>query len=113
MQKTKIELLGIKYYLGLGFLNELVTGTGKQLTEFSGTDDAVLYPILVYYSRLYACKREGIAVDFTQDDIFDYIDENGGLQGKFLTDFAVAYLTAMTQDIPKEEGKKKVNQAKK
>ncbi len=112
MQKTKIELLGIWYYLGLGFLNELIEGTGKQLQEFSGIEDAVLFPKLVYYSRLYACKRLGLDTNFTQEDIFDYIDENGGITGQFLKDFAAAYITAMTQDVP-EDDKKKVKALKK
>lgn len=112
MHKTKIELLGIKYYLGLGFLNELVSGTGKKLTEFEGVDDAILIPILMYYSRLYACKREGLPIDFTQEDIFDYIDENGSVGGQLFRDFSIAYMNAMTQDVPLDD-KKKVTKTKK
>lgn len=106
MQKTKIELLGIKYYLGLGFLNELVNGTGKKLTEFEGIDEALLIPLLMYYSRLYACKRLGLPIDFTQEDIFDYIDENGGVGGQLFIDFSLAYVKAMTQDVPVDDKKK-------
>lgn len=112
MHKTKIELLGIKYYLGLGFLNELVNGTGKKLTEFEGVDDAILIPMLMYYSRLYACKREGLPIDFTQEDIFDYIDENGSIGGQLFRDFSIAYMNAMTQDVPLDD-KKKVTKTKK
>ena len=106
MHKTKIELLGIKYFLGLGFLNELVNGTGKKLTDFEGMDDALLIPLLMYYSRLYACKRLGVIVDFTQEDIFDYIDENGGVGGQLFADFSQAYIKAMTQDVPVSDKKK-------
>lgn len=106
MTKTKIELLGIKYYLGLGFLNELVNGTGKKLTDFEGMDDALLIPLLMYYSRLYACKRLDLAIDFTQEDIFDYIDENGGVGGKLFAEFSLAYMNAMTQDVPVDDKKK-------
>lgn len=106
--KTKIEIKGIKYYLGLGFLNELVNGTGKQLKELGIIEEVLLYPILIYYSRLYACKRLGLAVDFTQEDIFEYIDDNGGVSGEFYNEFAQAYLKAMTQDVPEYTNKKKV-----
>lgn len=112
MIKTKIELLGIKYYLGLGFLNELVNGTGKKLTDFEGIDDALLIPLLMYYSRLYACKRLGIDVNFTQEDIFDYIDENGGVGGQLFADFSLAYINAMTQDVPVDDKKKVVKNMK-
>jgi len=112
MSKTKIELLGIQYFLGLGFINELLNGTGKSLNEFSAVDDVVLVPQLVYYSRLYACKRLGLVVDFTQEDIYDYIDENGGIGGQFFKDFFNAYIEAMTKDVPIDD-KKKVTATKK
>lgn len=108
MIKTKIELLGIWYYLGLGFLNELTNGTGKKLTDFEGMDDALLIPVLMYYSRMYACKRLNIEIDFTQEDIFDYIDENGSIGGQLFAEFSLAYLNAMTQDVPVNTDKKKV-----
>lgn len=111
--KTKIEINGIKYYLGLGFLNELVNGTGKQLKELGLIEEVLLYPILIYYSRLYACKRLGLDVNFTQEDIFDYIDDNGGAGGAFYNEFAQAYLKAMTQDVPEETDKKKVTKVEK
>ena len=110
---TKIELLGIWYYLGLGFLNELLNGTGKKLSEFEDVDNVVLVPQLIYYSRLYAAKRLGLSTDFTQEDIFDYIDDNGGLNGEFFTNFYVAYIKAMTEDVPLNEDKKKVKAPKK
>lgn len=109
MSKTKIEILGIWYYLGLGFLNEIITGTGKQLKELSLEGDEILMPKLIYYSRLYAAKRLELPIDFTIDDIFDYIDDNGGIQGGFFQEWFNAYVTAMTKDVPlEEEGKKKV-----
>lgn len=110
---TKIELLGIKYYLGLGFLNEFLSGTGKNLNDFESVDNVVLVPQLIYYSRLYACKRNGIDIDFTQEDVFDYIDDNGGVRGKFFSDFYTAYIKAMTEDVPTDEDKKKVKAPKK
>lgn len=112
MVNTKIEIAGIKYHLGLGFLNELLSGTGKRLNDFALVDDIVLMPMLMYYSRLYACKRNNEPIDFTQDDIFDYIDENGGVGGEVLKTFSEAYIKAMTQDIPVDD-KKKVKTVKK
>lgn len=112
MNKTKIELLGIWYYLGLGFLNEVVVGTGKQLTELAQEGDEILMPKLMYYSRLYASKRLGLSLDFTIEDIFDYIDDNGGMSGEFFKSWFEAYVIAMTKDVPKEEEDKKKVTAK-
>lgn len=113
MSNTKIEILGIKYHLGLGFLNELLNGTGKALNDFAGVDEVVLIPQLMYYARLYAAKRNNTPIDFTQEDIFDYIDDNGGVSGQLFKDFAEAYVRAMTQDVPTQDDKKKVKAVKK
>ena len=106
MQNTKIEILGIKYNLGLGFLNKMIKEEGMKLNELSVLDDIVLMPKVIYYSRAYACERSGSAVDFTQEDIFDYIDEKGGIQGDFYVDFTKAYFNAMMGDVPQDDKKK-------
>lgn len=106
MQNTKIEILGIKYNLGLGFLNKMIKEEGMKLNELSILDDIVLMPKVIYYSRAYACERGREIVNFTQEDIFDYIDEQGGIQGDFYVDFTKAYFTAMMGDVPLDDKKK-------
>lgn len=106
MQNTKIEILGIKYNLGLGFLNKMIKEEGLKLNELSVLDDIVLMPKVIYYSRAYACERNNQNIDFTQEDIFDYIDDNGGVQGEFYIEFAKAYFTAMMGDVPQDDKKK-------
>lgn len=106
MINTKIEIDGIKYHLGVGFLSELIKGTGKSLVELGQEDEMVLLPILMYYSRLYACKREGLAADFTEYDIYDYIDGKGGITGTVIAEFRDAYIISMQQDVPQQEKKK-------
>lgn len=112
MANTKIEIAGIKYHVGLGFLNEVITGLGKKLNEFGDEDEVTLLPKLMYYARLYACKRSGSPIDFTQEDIYDYLDENGGRFGQIALDFQKAYTDAMTEGVPVDE-KKKVTETKK
>lgn len=107
MHKTKIEILGIHYYLGLGFLNRMIEGTGRQLEELAVLHNVALIPKLVYYSRLYACEMLGIEVDFNQDTIYEYIDDNGGIDGAFIAEFYPAYLKAMKQGVPVDEEPKK------
>jgi hypothetical protein len=110
---SKIELHGIKFHFGLGFLNELLSGTGLRLDELGGQDDIILMPKIMYYSRLYAAKRSGIEIDFTIDDIFDLIDEKGSVHGAFWNDFKVAFYDSMNKDVPVDDSKKKVIKAKK
>lgn len=110
--KTRVEILGIKYHLGIGFLNEMINGTGKTLEELAVLPEVTLVPTLMYYSRLYADIREGVQPDYTLRDIYDYIDDNGGMAGQFYKDFYTAYIKAMTQDVPAEDSKKKAGAKK-
>lgn len=103
---NKRNLLGIDFHFGIGFLNELLNGTGLKLEELGAQTDEVLMPKIMYYSRLYAYKREDKAIDFTMYDINDLIDENGGIGGKFWFDFKIAFNESMFKDVPVDDKKK-------
>jgi len=103
---NKRNLLGIDFHFGIGFLNELLNGTGLKLEELGAQTDEVLMPKIMYYSRLYAYKREDKEIDFTMYDINDLIDENGGIGGKFWLDFKIAFNESMFKDVLVEDKKK-------
>lgn len=103
---NKRNLLGIDFHFGIGFLNELLNGTGLKLEELGAQTDEVLMPKIMYYSRLYAYKREDKEIDFTMYDINDLIDNNGGIGGKFWFDFKIAFNESMFKDVPIEDKKK-------
>lgn len=103
---NKRNLLGIDFHFGIGFLNELLNGTGLKLEELGAQTDEVLMPKIMYYSRLYAYKREDKEIDFTMYDINDLIDENGGIGGKFWFDFKIAFNESMFKDVPVDDKKK-------
>ena len=109
---NKKNLLGIDFHFGIGFLNELLDGTGLKLEELGSQTDEVLMPKIMYYSRLYASKRSGLDVDFTMYDINDLVDENGGIGGKFWFDFKIAFNESMFKDVPVDTDKKKVKAVK-
>jgi len=109
---NKKNLLGIDFHFGIGFLNELLDGTGLKLEELGSQTDEVLMPKIMYYSRLYASKRAGVDVDFTMYDINDLVDENGGIGGKFWFDFKIAFNESMFKDVPVDTDKKKVRAVK-
>ena len=110
---NKITLLDKEFHFGIGFLNELLDGTGMKLEDLAIQADAILVPKLMYYSLLYSHNRNQKEIDFTMYDINDLIDENGGVGGKFWNEFKIAFNNSMYKDVPVQEVKKKVIPKKK
>lgn len=113
MHKTKIEILGIKYNFGIGFLNLLIQGENKSLNELSVLDEVLLMPLVIFYARAYACERDNQPITFSKKDVINYIDDNGGIHGSFYQEIYVAYINAMTKDVPEDDNKKKVAKVEK
>lgn len=99
-------LLDKEFYFGIGFLNELLDLTGLRLDELGTQDEAQLIPKMMYCSLAYACKRTDKEVDFKLTDIFDLIDNNGGVGGQFWKDFQMAFYESMNKDVPADTKKK-------
>lgn len=97
---NKVKLIEKEFHFGIGFLNELLDGTGLKLDELGTQTDAVLIPKMIYYSLAYSYKRNGKEIDFTMFDVNDWIDENGGIGGSFWNDFQNAFNESMYKDVP-------------
>lgn len=113
---NKIELLGLEFHFGIGFLTELVDNTGLTLLDIDekvNSGDVSVYRNLMYYSRLYSVKRKGQQPDFDFYTIDSLIDDNGGLQGDFLISFVKAFFESINKNVPVDENKKKVVKTKK
>lgn len=113
---NSINLINRDFHFGIGFLNELIDNTSLDLYELDDklkAGDISIVPLMIYYSALYAKKRKKLEIDFDQFDVNDWIDDNGGLQGKFVLDFIEAFKYSLTKDVPLDEGKKKVGIKKK
>ena len=110
---NKVTLLDIEFHFGIGFLNELIDGTGLAIEELGIKPDAVLVPQLMYYSRLYAAKRERKEIDFDIYTINEIIDNNGGIGGEFWNKFKIAFNESMFKDVPKDDDNKKKVKAQK
>lgn len=106
MVNTKVEIDGIKYHLGLGFLDYMIDESGKSLEEIGILPNLRLIPLLMFYSRAYSCKINNEDIKFTKDDIFDYIDNNGGLSGENVSKFFSHYLECMKNHMPSDDKKK-------
>lgn len=109
---NKVVLLDKEFHFGIGFLNELLDGTGLRLDELSTQADAVLIPKMMYFSLAYSYKKKGMVIDFTMYDVNDWIDENGGIGGDFWNNFQKAFNDSMYKDVPVDDSKKKVNPKK-
>jgi hypothetical protein len=112
MNKAKVTLLGIDFHFGLAFIMAI-----DEVMDFNtiGKEPTKSYkevPQLMFYSRKYACERKNIEVKFTIEDIYDLIDENGGIGGDFWNEFQVAFYNSLFQNVPVDD-KKKVTEKKK
>lgn len=108
---NKVELLGLEFHFGIGFLTELIENTGFDLVEIGHkmeSGEVSIYPKLMYYSRLYSVQRRHQQPDFDMFDINDLIDENGGVTGQFVMDFTKSFLESLQKNVPVDENKKKV-----
>ncbi len=116
MQVNKVTLLGKEFRLGLGFLNLLIEETGKDLITLGQeiqTNAPIIVPNMMFHSLSYAYKRSDTEMTETIHDIYDLIDENGGVDGSFWNDFLIAFTQSMYQNVPADETKKKVVKPKK
>jgi len=109
---NKVTLLDREFHFGIGFLNELLNGLGVRLDELGQQDEVFLVPKMMYYSQRYAYNRQSKPIDFTLQDIFDLIDDNGGINGQFWTDFYTAFMDSMNKNVPADTSKKKAKAAK-
>lgn len=109
---NKKTILGYDFHFGIGFLNELLDGTGLKLNELGTQDDSILVPKMMFYSLLYSYKRQNKEVDFTKYTIDDLIDNNGGIGGSFWNEFNTAFNESMYKDVPVDNSKKKAKTAK-
>jgi len=107
---NKRILIDKEFHFGIGFLNELIDGTGKTL-EVIGQEvvhnTASMVPKMMFYSLAYSYKRNQKQIDFSIDDVYDWIDENGGINNGFFNDFLNAFTDSMYKDVPTDNSKKK------
>ena len=109
---NKVNLLEKDFHFGIGFLNELIDGTGIPFEELMHKSEVELTPKSIYYSLMYSYKRNQKEVDFTMYDVNDWIDENGGVGGSFWTAFNKAFSDSIYKDVPTDNSKKKATVAK-
>jgi len=97
------------FHFGLGFLGNLLEETNTNMADF---DDKRLsnpfkwVPLMMFHSCAYGYIREGKTVDFTLQDMINWIDET---DVETLQKFNEAFVNSLIKNVPiQEDSKKKV-----
>jgi len=106
--KLTINSRELEFTFGLGFLGEVLEFLDMSMSELGEkvTKNPYKYiPILVYHSAKYALDLEGKEADFTQKDVIEWIEKDGGINfgNKFYMRFQEKFIESLTKDIPKNE----------
>lgn len=114
MNYIELELGGKKRgaKLGLGFLRTVTESKKITIEELfksiEGSTAVFFITELIYHSFAYNCKRKGQDVDFDLDDVFDWIDESGGVSSEAYKKFLEALFASIGVDLGKEVPQKRV-----
>jgi len=105
----KTTILGKEAKLGLAFLESVSKGEALSVADiFKKFESDTLF----FVPKLMAYALRAGGNDVTNDEVFDWVDENGISHPDVIT-FANAFAKSMEVHIPKEEGKPKATRAKK
>lgn len=97
--------------LGIGYLKFLTESKKMTLNEvfksINGADAYIIVPEFIYYSILFNDKRANAIVDYTLDDVIEWIDESGGVNSTAWKVFMECFTESITMQEDVESGKKK------
>lgn len=97
--------------LGIGYLKN-VTETKKMTLDevfksVDGSGAILVIPELIYLSLSYNAKRKKEVFDYTEEDVFDWIDEAGGVTSSVYQEFTTAFTESLGADVGKTQPQKK------
>ncbi len=102
--------------LGLAYLKHLTDVYKCSLDDvfkkLNGMDSVLILPEFIYYSIMLNDKKAGRPVDYSTDDVIEWLDEAGGIKSdawiKFQESFVSSFTAEPTEDAESviEEGKK-------
>jgi hypothetical protein len=114
MNKITLNLGGKdrEFHFGIGFIGLFLEKSGIQMAEIDTKikeNPFKLIPEMMYYSTLFADKRNNKEVDYDAYDMAEWIDEADGINGKEVIEFTTAFFQSLVKDVPTQpEVKKKV-----
>jgi hypothetical protein len=96
------------FHFGLGFLGNLLEETNTNMVDFDEKRLANPFkwvPLMMFHSCAWGFIREGKTVDFTIQDMINWIDETD-LEN--LQKFNDGFLNSLVKNVPIDTSKKKV-----
>ena len=110
MSKLNVEIGKKKFVcsFGLGFLGDCLEDLDLSITEIGEKLDKNPFkwvPILMYESIKYSNNE----LDFTKEDLIEWLDNDDAKGVKTMNTFVLTFLTSLTKNVPKDEGAKKPN----
>lgn len=108
--KVKIEIDGETktFWLGMGALGLYLDNVKKDGIVLDNLIDNLqdnpfsVVPRLMFYCYSYGFVREGKNVDVTPYIVSEWIDENGGMNGRVFKNFLEAFTNSLSQGVPDE-----------
>ncbi|WP_185269264.1 hypothetical protein [Chryseobacterium indologenes] len=92
--------------VGIGFLKQYTEAekvTFSELLEKFTSDTLFTLPKMIFHSLSINDKLAGNAIDYTIDDVFDWIDEIG-LQSEQIAQYCTVFAESIKVHLPKAEG---------
>jgi len=113
MKQITLNIGGLDrvFYFGLGFLGNLLEQSGVGMHEIDTKIQENPFkwmPEIMYHSVSYGYLKNNEIVPFTKFDLSEWIDDDGGMDSKVVTDFFTAFRQSLVKDVPIVETKKKV-----
>lgn len=96
----------LTYSFGLGFIGELLDSLDMTLNEVVSSlnkNPFKYVPFLMFKSAEYTLLRKGEEVVFTEFNIMDDIDSDGGLDGKNVVKFLNSFTNSLAKGVPSSE----------
>ena len=114
MNYVELDLGGKKRGAKLGTLVLRRVCESKKMTPdelfqaLQGTGAIFAIPELIYHSLVFNCDKKGEKADFSEEDVFDWIDAVGGINSTVYQTYLDALTKSLGFDMGKEEPQKKV-----
>lgn len=96
------------FHFGLGFLGNLLEETNTNMVDFDEKRTSNPFkwvPLMMFHSCAWGFIREGKTVDFTLQDMINWIDDT---DVETLQKFNEAFVNSLVKNVPIDTSKKKV-----
>ena len=96
------------FYFGLGFLGNFLEKTGIEMSEIDNKikeNPFKWIPLMMFHSCAYGYIRENKEVDFTLQNMIEWIDDT---DVETLQKFNEAFVNSLVKNVPIDTSKKKV-----